>query len=234
MRVAALVPAGGEGRRLHVSGQPSKQFREIGGEPLLVHVLRALAAHAWVREIVVAVPQEESPSWSEIIASLDLGARVRVGAGGSTRRRSVERALSEIDGTENLVAVHDAVRPFLAFDRLDAVLRAAARAGAAALAIPVSDTLRRVEHPHFRDPIDRTGLWRMQTPQVFRPELLAAAFDAFPDLEATDEVTLVRQLGHDVEVVPGGSANFKITTPSDWELARLVWPAWQELQSHRE
>jgi 2-C-methyl-D-erythritol 4-phosphate cytidylyltransferase len=227
-RVTVVVPAAGEGRRMRQPGEPSKQFRELGGAPLLVQTLRALERSETVSAIVVAGPEDGLSALSDHLAAFGLRKVHAVVAGGATRQDSVGRALAAAPAGTDLVLVHDAVRPFISRARLAAVAAAAAEHGAAALAVPVADTLRSVRDGLFAEEVDREGLWRMQTPQAARLALLREAHERFGDLPGTDEVFLLRQAGARVALVRGEAINFKITTPADWELALAVWPAWEE------
>ena len=115
--------------------------------------------------------------------------------------------------------VHDAARPFLSDDALTRVLQTARSTGAAALAIPVADTLRRGDDGAFSQTVSRDGLWRMQTPQAFRLGVLREAHRRFGHIAGTDEVELVQRLGQPVAVVTGSPFNTKLTTPDDWAFA---------------
>jgi 2-C-methyl-D-erythritol 4-phosphate cytidylyltransferase len=106
------------------------------------------------------------------------------------------------------------------------VIEAAREHGAAALAIPMADTVRRGSEA-FEETVPRDGLWRMQTPQAFRVDLLREAHERHRDVSGTDEVELVQRFGHAVRVVEGSALTFKITTPDDWALARALWPIWE-------
>ena len=123
--------------------------------------------------------------------------------------------------------VHDAARPFLEAEALARVLTAAAKTGAAALAVPVADTLRRADGGAFSQTVSRDGLFRMQTPQAFRLGVLREAHQEFGDVAGTDEVELVQRLGHPVAIVPGSPFNLKLTTPDDWAFAERFWPVWR-------
>lgn len=227
--VAVLVPAAGRGIRL---GGQRKQFRRLGEASLLVQTLRAFERHADVDSLVVAAPAGEASELEEELHAAGLGKLEAVVEGGATRQASVRAALQAAPLAAGLVLVHDAVRPFVTVEAVTAVIEAAREHGAAALAIPVADTLRRAADGQFGETISRQGLYRMQTPQAFRRAWLeeahahaAAAEDAQP---ATDDVELVKRLGRSVRLVEGSPYNFKITTPDDWMLARHLWPHWAE------
>lgn len=207
-------------------GGERKQLRRLGDAPVLVQTLRVFERHPAVRALVVAGPVGEAEDLAAELRACGLTKLHRVVEGGATRQDSVGRALVAVPPEIALVLVHDAVRPFLPQEALGRVIEVARAAGAAALAIPVADTLRHAEGEAFAETVPREGLWRMQTPQAFALDLLREAHDRFGDVQGTDEVELVRRLGHPVRLVPGSALTFKITTPADWALAEALWPVW--------
>ncbi len=215
--VAVLVPAAGYGSRL---GGLRKQFRTLGGAALLVQTLRVFERHSEVDDLCVALPPT-----MEGVGSIGRLTKLRaVVEGGETRSASVAEALRATDA--DIVLVHDAVRPFVDASMVSRVIEATREHGAAALAMPVMDTVRYGVAGRFVRSISRSDLFRMQTPQGFIRTVLEDALAA--GAESTDEVEPVMRLGHPVHIVEGSAWNFKITTPMDWELARLLWPRWQE------
>jgi 2-C-methyl-D-erythritol 4-phosphate cytidylyltransferase len=226
MQVAAVVPAAGEGRRLREPDGPRKQFRDLGGQPVLVRTIEALERHPAVRQIVIAAPSAHVEPLAAQLEAYDFRAAIEVVAGGASRQESVACALARVRSEIDVVAVHDSVRPFITVHQLEDVFAAAHEHGAAALAIPVGDTLRRSDGVLFGETVDRNGLSRMQTPQVFRADILRQVHAAATGDEATDDVELVLRNGQPVRVVLGSSLNIKITTPADWWLARMLWPEW--------
>ena len=209
-------------------GGAPKQFRELGGKPLLVQTLRVFERHPDVGAVVVAAPVGEVDGLREMLRGEGLAKPTDVVAGGATRQTSVALALAAVPAQTDVVLVHDAVRPFAEAAHVRAVIEAARTSGAAALAVPVADTLRRgTGAGAFGETVPRQGLYRMQTPQGFRRGWLQAAHEAArrDGLVATDDVELVQRLGHAVQIVLGSTRNFKITTPADWELAQALWGA---------
>ncbi len=217
---AAIVPAAGSGVRLG-AGSP-KSFVPLRGEPILLHTLRVLRAHPWIRSIVVALPAAAAaapPRWLT-----ELGPELRTVAGGAERRDSVERALAAVPEEAEIVLVHDGARPLVTRPILDRVLQAAARGVGAVAAIPMADTVKQVD-PDRRVVAtpDRGGLWRAQTPQAFPAAMIREAYRAAPrDVAATDDAALVERIGGVVEVVDGSVENLKITRPADLELAEVI------------
>ncbi|MFJ9946787.1 2-C-methyl-D-erythritol 4-phosphate cytidylyltransferase [Kitasatospora sp. NPDC091207] len=234
---AAVVPAAGRGERLG-PGAP-KALRELGGVPLLVHAVRALTRSRAVGLVVVAAPAD---GVAEVVGLLDShgldGKDIRVVAGGATRQESVRLGLAAIPAEVEVVLVHDAARPLVPVEVVDAVA-AAVRAGAEAVvpAVPLADTVKRVEpNPGGPEPVldtpDRSTLRAVQTPQGFRRRTLAEVHakalaeehaggaDALPAV--TDDAGLVERFGGRVVVVPGHEEAFKVTRPLDLVLAEAV------------
>lgn len=223
--VAVVVPAAGEGRRL---GGERKQFRTLGGQPLLIQVVRVFERHPAVGHVVVVAPGAHVSAVEEALQATDVEGPAAVVPGGDSRQESVHRGLRAVPTETEIVLVHDAVRPFIQASEVSAVIKAARSEGAASLALPVADTLRYASDTTFGDTVPRRTLYRMQTPQGFRCDWLAAAHRAAMqnDWTATDDVELVQRAGYDVHVVEGSRRNFKITRPGDWDLAQKLWPAW--------
>jgi len=225
--VAVLVPAAGRGRRL---GGTPKQFRTLGDRPLLVQVLLLFEQHPGVGHVVVAAPEEQVPAVTDRLRAEGLSTLTAVVSGGEHRQGSVRHALRAVPDPVEVVLVHDAARPFVAAVQVQAVVQAAGADGAASLAVPVADTLRRGDDEVFGDTVPRDHLYRMQTPQGFRRDWLEEAHRraAADGVIATDDVALVQRRGHDVSLVAGHRRNFKITTPDDWTLAQHLWAAWAD------
>lgn len=209
-------------------GDPAKQFRTLGGQPVLVRSLEALAAAPEVGGAVVVVADEEVAHVREMLAASPVAAFVReVVAGGATRQASVARGVAAVPEEVEVVLVHDGVRPFVRPEDVSAVVRAIREHEAAALAVPVADTLRQSGGEMFGETVPREGLWRMQTPQGARRRLLVDAL-ARAEREGwtgTDEVAVLQRGGHRVALVPGDERNLKLTRPADWALAEAIWAA---------
>ncbi len=240
MKVAVILPAAGLGTRMGKSsaeaGTSRKQFMLLEGSPILFHTVRKFLACPRVTEIVVAVRAEDREWVAEMLGREFPGGRVRVVEGGDSRQHSVENALRTLDSSYELVAVHDAVRPFIDLETIDKALDEAARTGAAIVGVPAIDTVKQVsrgtEHVKIRATLPREKLVMAQTPQVFRYEVLQRAFDeARKDgFLGTDESSMVERLDVEVSVVPGSDRNIKITKPTDMDLARLFLH--EEIERH--
>ncbi|MEW5761896.1 MAG: 2-C-methyl-D-erythritol 4-phosphate cytidylyltransferase [Bacillota bacterium] len=214
----ALIVAAGRGSRMG-GGGPPKQYRLLAGLPVLVRSLRVFEEAPFVSGVTVVVPPGDEAFCGEMLARHGVRKVTAVAAGGAERQDSVRAGLAKVP-PRGLVAIHDAVRPFLRPADLEAVVRAAAATGAAALAVRPQDTVKVAgERGYATHP--RDAVWLLQTPQVFRYELIAAAHRraAAEGWRATDDTTLVERLGHPVELVEGSPTNFKLTRPEDMLLA---------------
>jgi 2-C-methyl-D-erythritol 4-phosphate cytidylyltransferase len=206
------------------AGTSRKQFMLLEGSPILLHTIRKFASTPTVSEIVVALRPDDIEWVRELLRVEKFGKPVRLVEGGDSRQESVEHALATLAPGTELVAVHDAVRPFIEHNVLDKVFAEAEETGAAIVGIVPVDTVKQVHRNKIRQTIPRERLILAQTPQVFRFDLLKSAFakareDGFA---GTDESSLVERLDQvEVSVVPGSDRNLKITKPSDMDLARL-------------
>jgi 2-C-methyl-D-erythritol 4-phosphate cytidylyltransferase len=224
MRVAALVLAAGRGERLGAS--VPKAFLPLAGRPLVVRSIEALAARPEVERIVPVLPAADIERF--LALGRDLPGADRLAepvAGGAERQDSMRAGLAALPAGIELVAVHDAARPLVRPDDVGRVIAAAARTGAALLAVPVRDTLKRVRDGRVAETLPRAACWAAQTPQVFRLALLREAL-AKAEAEGfvgTDDASLVERIGAPVEVVEGDPGNLKITWPEDVALAEAIW-----------
>ncbi|WP_419996056.1 2-C-methyl-D-erythritol 4-phosphate cytidylyltransferase [Streptomyces boninensis] len=234
-RTAAVIPAAGRGVRLG-PGAP-KALRALGGTPMLVHAVRAMAQARAVSLVVVVAPPDTAAvaEVQQLLADSDAiaeAAEITVVPGGETRQESVRAGLDALPADVGVVLVHDAARPLVPVDTVDAVA-AAVRAGAPAVvpALPVTDTVKEVEPggaPGTPEPVlgtvDRARLRAVQTPQGFDRATLIAAHDktALEGDGATDDAGMVERQGHTVVLVPGHEEAFKVTRPLDLVLAEAV------------
>ncbi|MGH9719768.1 MAG: 2-C-methyl-D-erythritol 4-phosphate cytidylyltransferase [Bryobacteraceae bacterium] len=249
MKVAVILPAAGLGTRMGRTAEKSaervgtsrKQFMLLEGLPIFLHTVRKFAACETVSEIVVSVRREDLDWAREMVAQAALAKPVHVVEGGDSRQDSVENALAVVDPATDLVAVHDAVRPFIDLETIQKVIAEASESGAAIVGIVPVDTVKQVGRPHtnrakIRATIPRERLVLAQTPQVFRYELLRRAFEqARADgFTGTDESSLVERIDDvEVSVVLGSDRNIKITKPTDMELARLYSQSERAAQEQR-
>lgn len=229
MKVSVIIPAAGLGTRMGRStpereGISRKQFMLLNGSPILLHTIRKFVSAPSVSEIVVALRADDLAWAEDLFKGQQFSKTVRVVEGGESRQQSVEHALATIPEGTDLVAVHDAVRPFIELQTIEKVVAEAAETGAAIVGVVPVDTVKQVHRNKVRATLPRERLILTQTPQVFRLELLRQAFEkARQDLFlGTDESSLVERLEQvEVSVVLGTDRNIKITRPTDMELGRL-------------
>lgn len=206
------------------AGISRKQFMLLSGSPILIHTIRKFVSSPLVTEIVVALREDDLAWAAELFRSQGLTDAVRTVVGGESRQQSVENALASVSDDTDLVAVHDAVRPFVEREVIEKVIHEARETGAAIVGIVPVDTVKQVHRNKVRATLPRERLILTQTPQVFGLDLLRNAFaKAREDLfVGTDESSLVERLEQvEVSVVLGTDRNIKITKPSDMDLARL-------------
>jgi 2-C-methyl-D-erythritol 4-phosphate cytidylyltransferase len=211
-----------------MAGPQPKQFLALDGVPILIHSLRAFASVQRVTAIYVAVRTTEIDRVEAQIAEYGFANRVRVVAGGDTRQESVSHALAALPAQpDDIVLIHDAVRPLIDAATIDRTIDAVAQSGAAIVGMPAIDTIKQVERTAhgalITSTIPREYVVLAQTPQGFRYSLLQRAFaEANADgFVGTDEASLVERAGIPVAVVHGSQVNLKITQPGDLELAEF-------------
>ncbi len=225
--VAAVVPAGGRGARMQ--SHVPKQFLQLGDVPLLVYALRVLESSQTIGEIVMVVPKDDVPYCQDTLVPRFAFSKIsQVVSGGARRQDSVWNGLQAVDTRTEIVLVHDAVRPFVTEMMVQAVVDRARTHEAAAVAVPIRDTVKQVAPDGMIEAtLDRRRLWLAQTPQAFKIELLRNAhrFGQQTDVEATDDAFLVERFGHPVSVVNGSASNLKITRPEDLIMGEAILSA---------
>jgi 2-C-methyl-D-erythritol 4-phosphate cytidylyltransferase len=226
MQVFAILPAAGLGTRM--AGPQPKQFLSLAGVPILIHSLRAFAAVERVTAIYVAVRKPEMERVEAQVAEYGFSGRARVVEGGEKRQESVANALASLPaGADDIVLVHDAVRPLIDAATIERTIDAVLEHGAAIVGLPAVDTIKQVERTAhgavITATIPREFIVQAQTPQGFRYGLLRDAFaEAMADgFVGTDEASLLERAGHAVHVVPGSQVNLKITHAGDLALAEF-------------
>jgi 2-C-methyl-D-erythritol 4-phosphate cytidylyltransferase len=232
MKIIAIIPAAGLGTRMAPAGKkgtPSKQFFEINGTPVLIHTLRVFARNRQISQIAVALRKNEMEQFSKRLQAEKIAAKVTLVEGGEHRQDSVGNALASLQAApDDIVLVHDAVRPFVDDEVIAGVVQAVEKHGAAIAGLPALDTIKQVERTAdgaiITSTIPRERVVLAQTPQGFRYQLIKRAFDSADDdgFTGTDEASLVERLGENVSVVMGSARNIKITTPADMELAEFL------------
>jgi 2-C-methyl-D-erythritol 4-phosphate cytidylyltransferase len=219
----AIVPAAGIGARMQADR--AKQMLELGGVPLLVHTLRRFQQCDAVDQIILVSQPNLTTEVLALISRHNLKKVARVVGGGAERQDSVYRAIQVIKEEDaGVIAVHDAVRPFVRPEEIRAVIERAQKTGAALMATPAVDTIKQVKSGRVQRTLDRKRIYHAQTPQAFRYPIIKEAYErAYADgFTATDDSQLVERIGHRVSVVQGSPINIKITRPFDLHLAEVI------------
>lgn len=219
--LSAIIVAGGSSQRMGFD----KLFAMIAGEPLIAHAIRAFDRTPSVNEMIVVAREERHDEIRKIISAAGFKKLRSIVPGGERRQDSVRAGLDAIDPEAKYVAVHDAARPLIMPEQIERAFEQCRVHGAAALAQPINDTLKRADtNLLVVDSVDRHQLYAMQTPQIFERKLIEDAYGAVyaQNISVTDEVSAVERLGHKVVLVVNDNFNFKITYPRDLRLAESV------------
>jgi len=219
--VAAIVVAAGKGTRF--SSKTLKPLAKLEGQAVIMHSLAVLNRHPDIKEIIVVV---NSHNRGGIFKAIHKSAIKKVKAlvlGGARRQDSVAHGLKAVSKEAGFVLIHDAARPLIEGNKISAAIDAAKKSGGAILGVPVKDTVKAIDKKNFvKKNIDRSNLWAIQTPQVFKKELILKAYKKFAKTTVTDDASLVEKLGKKVSVVFGSYDNIKITTPEDLLIAQAI------------
>jgi len=217
-----VIVAAGKGERF---GDAIKVLTPVGGRPCLAWVLDAMQAAETVRDVVIVYGQHSEAPIRALLTAGDWPKVVSLVAGGEQRQHSMANGVRAVADDLDVVLVHDAARPLIRPELVDQCAEQARETGAAILATPVSDTVKRVERGVILKTIDRSGLWAAQTPQGFRREILLELCDSALShgIEFTDEASLGEALGRDIGIVPGDRLNIKLTHREDVELADALF-----------
>lgn len=225
MTICVIVPAAGIGSRF--GGELPKQFQSLAGKPILLHVIERFLLDENVARVVVPVAEQLLPAVRQTASD-----RVTFVAGGASRQQSVMRGLEQI-GDADIIAVHDAVRPFFSPETFHEVAAAAREFGASLPVLPVNDTIHVVDGDEVKQTLDRSILAAAQTPQCFRTDILTDILKRASEegMEGTDEAGLAARYGYTVKIVKGDPMNFKITRPEDLAVAEALVLRWSQEQA---
>ena len=215
----AVIVAAGNASRM---GGIDKVMAPIGGEPMILRTVRTFQNCQAIRQIVIVTRQDLVEPITQLCQDFDKVTSVVVG--GSSRQESVENGLGALSKDMKLVAVQDGARPLITWEVIDRTVRAAHTYGAAAPAIPVKDTIKRVQGGIVAETPDRSALRAVQTPQVFDVDLLRGALHKakMDKAEVTDDCSAVERLGMSIKIVEGDERNIKVTTPMDLKIAEML------------
>lgn len=219
-QLALIIPAAGTGERM--GEKTPKPYLELCGKTVLEHTLSRFTEISGLGEVIVATTPEFIEQTEEMLGRIFPGLIYHVVEGGNERQDSIRNALKKISGKTGLVAVHDAVRPFVSKRDVESCIVEAAKWGGAVLAIPSKDTIKVAgDHNEIVKTPDRKRMWQAQTPQIFWAALLREAYEYAENykVKGSDDSSLVEEVGGKVVLVNGSSKNFKITFPLDLEIA---------------
>ena len=222
MDYCVVIAAAGQGKRMRAGR--NKQFITLGKWPVIVHTMNVFQKDANCKEMVIVTSPQERTDFEHLINQYEITKVTKIVNGGKERQESVYRGLKQLSCEREIVLIHDGARPFIESDQIAQVTKAAVHHGAAVLAVPVKDTIKREKEMKVTETVDRSSLWAVQTPQAFRLSLIkkAPAYAQERGITATDDASLVEQLGDPVAIVPGDEHNIKLTTPHDLLVARAI------------
>ena len=210
---AVIIVAGGKGLRM--GSDVPKQFLVVDGKPILMHTIERFRAYDADMQIVVVLPKEQVDYWRGLCLYYKFDVDISLAEGGTERFYSVRNGLAMVDADVRLVGVHDGVRPYVSLETIDACFEEAAKSGAAIPVVDVFETLRHVSPEGTSRTVPRSEYKLVQTPQVFRRDLLDYAYRQEFSPSFTDDASVIEAVGHAVGLVQGNRENIKITTPSD-------------------
>jgi 2-C-methyl-D-erythritol 4-phosphate cytidylyltransferase len=211
-----------------MGGAKPKQFLHLAGKPILAHTLSALSSLSLLSRIFLIVAEAHIPAAGEVVSAWGRQQsfsvpEISIVAGGAERRDSVYNGLMKLPAECDWVMIHDGVRPFASPRLIRAAWEGAQATGASIVAVPSTDTVKRARDGVVRQTLSRDEIWLVQTPQVFRKQIIVAAYDKAVEAgwTGTDDASFVERLGVHVSIVPGERSNIKVTTPED-----LQWAQW--------
>ena len=223
MKIVAIIPAGGAGKRLNA--KQAKQYLLLHDVPILVHTLKVFQETKVINEIVLVLPKDDVALSKQFINNYGLTKITAVVAGGRERQDSVRNGLAAINCKCNIVVIHDAVRPFVTEELIRKVVAAAKTTGAASAGVKAKDTIKETKKDNtVAATMPRKNLWLTQTPQAFKVDLLKKAYKAAYDKKfyGTDDASLVERIGKKIKIIEGSYENIKITTPEDMIMAEAL------------
>ena len=222
MNVQAIIPTAGLGTRF--PSYVPKPLLLLKKKPIFVYALETFQKSSLIDSIVLVVPKVYLSEYEKIVKKSKLKKVSQIIAGGATRAESVFNGVKATDEETKIVLIHDGVRPFVTAQMIRESIAACRQHGSAVVAVPVKPTIKKVDPKEHvvEQTLNRDDLWEIQTPQVFKKDILLQAYRKFPDFHVTDEAYLVERLGVKVKVVLGSYKNIKITTPEDLVVAEAL------------
>lgn len=223
MTYEVIIPAAGQGKRMNAG--KNKLFIELNGIPVIIHTLRVFENDDQCEQIILAINPQEEALFQVMLTKYGIRKVSAFVAGGSERQQSVFNGVKAmVTDDEKIVLVHDGARPFIDQSTIHQLVYEADKKGAAVLAVPVKDTIKKVSNKTVLKTIERSSLWAIQTPQAFRVSILRSAHEYAEKMSffGTDDASLVEFLGGHVTVVEGSYDNIKLTTPEDLYFAEAI------------
>lgn len=223
MKISAIIPSAGLGSRM---GGVKKPYIELFGKPILVHTLEVFQKCKSIDNILIVTAKgDEERCAIDVIKAYSINKATDIVVGGNTRQESVFNALKKLSSDNDIVVIHDAVRPLFAESMILESIEQAKQNGSAIIAVPVKDTIKEANEDNFVfKTLDRRKLWAIQTPQTFRYEIIMQAHIKAREngILATDDASLVEKMGLKVKLIMGSYENIKITTPDDLVIAESI------------
>lgn len=221
MAYEVIIPAAGQGKRMGAG--KNKLLLELNDVPVLIHTLRVFEQDPQCEGIILAISAEDEKPFRTLLERYNIQKVSRLVYGGKERQYSVYNGLMAAN-TDDVILVHDGARPFIDVQYIHELVEVAKDHGAAVVAVPVKDTIKRVHHKKVVETVDRSSLWAIQTPQAFRISILKEAHKNALETNflGTDEASLVERLPYPVKIVEGSYDNIKLTTKEDLYFAEAI------------
>lgn len=221
MNYRVVIPAAGQGKRM--KSRKNKQFIELNSLPVIIRTLSVFEKDADCVEIILVINEKEREQFRELLEKYNIQKVKKLVSGGLERQHSVYNGLKEIKD-DGIVLIHDGARPFVRHNTIRKLVEKAYIEGAATVAVPVKDTIKRVRDMEVIDTVERSSLWAVQTPQAFRLSVILKAHEAAvkDQFLGTDDASLVERIGGKVCIVQGEYSNIKLTTPDDLIFAQAI------------
>lgn len=221
MNYQVIIPAAGQGKRMNAGR--NKQFIELEKVPIIIHTLKVFEEHSLCLGIILVINEAEKADFLKLIEKYQITKVKHLVPGGQERQFSVYNGMKAVMEGEQ-VLVHDGARPFITQKSIEDLLSKTIKTGAATLAVPVKDTIKRVENGIVVETVERSSLWSIQTPQAFKLSLILEAHENAlrEGFLGTDDASLLERMDHEVAIVAGEYTNIKITTPEDLYIAEAI------------
>ncbi|WP_394239308.1 2-C-methyl-D-erythritol 4-phosphate cytidylyltransferase [Niallia oryzisoli] len=221
MPYQVIIPAAGQGKRMGAG--KNKLLLELEGVPVFIYTLKVFEGDENCAGVILAVNEQDEKEFHSLLTKYGITKVICFVPGGPERQHSIYNGVKTLQGN-GIVLVHDGARPFIDCNQIHSLVSSAELHGAAVLAVPVKDTVKKVKDDKVIETVERSSLWAIQTPQAFRMSLLRQAYEWAEEegFLGTDDASLVERIGHDVMIVEGNYDNIKLTTPEDLFFAETI------------